>query len=266
MTTLFHCPFCASSERRIILNTDGMNLVKCEDCSFIYLKDLPDESVLYEGYHEWTGFQIENYSAQSSDSNLKALWHINQQRIEVLKQRLYNGSLLDIGCGSGGFMLSAKEAGFEVTGIDVSEKAVEFISDELNLNASNEAVQDLEESFDVITLWHVLEHFIDPVSELKKIHERLNTDGVLFGEVPNWKSIKFQLSGKRWEGGNHPLYHRSFFTPQTLKNSLKEAGFSKVNLIHLPYTKSGNKGLYYLLKKGFNIFHKDAFLTFMARN
>ncbi len=264
MTAQTHCPFCSLPRRRIILTTDGMDLVKCRGCGLIYLKDVPDERVLYEDYHECTGFDPGDYSVNSVHPNLKALWHINQQRIEVITRHRNSGALLDMGCGSGAFMLTAKKAGFDVFGIDVSEKAARFAREELNLNVTSKNINELTGQFNVITLWHVLEHFLNPVAELVKIHNKLCTDGVLIGEVPNWNSIKFQLSGKKWKGGNHPLYHRSFFSSQTLRKTILKAGFSKCKLIHLPYTSSGKKGPYHFLKKAFNSIHRDAFLAFAA--
>lgn len=258
------CLLCSSHDSSIIHTVDELDLAKCGNCGFIYLSTIPDESILYEDYHEETGFSEDEYSASGKDASLKALWNINQQRVKKIQSFKKGGNLLDIGCGSGAFMLSAKEHGFEPEGIDVSNKAVSFIKDTLNLQATTKNITEIEHNFEVITLWHVLEHFLDPVSELKKIHKKIENKGILVGEVPNWNSIKFQLSGKKWEGGNHPLYHRSFFTSNTLKKAFKKAGYSKFELIHLPYTSSGKKGTYYFLKKGFNAFNRDAFLTFVA--
>lgn len=262
METRLACPLCSSEIKKTILTTDGMDVVQCSDCDFIYLKDIPDESILYESYHEWTGFYQNDYSESGQEDSLKALWHINKQRIQKIKDFKTSGDLLDIGCGSGAFMLTALEHGFNPFGIDVSNKAIEFISNELKLRASTDTVFELDQQFDVITFWHVLEHFLDPVEELIKIHKKLKQDGMVFGEVPNWNSIKFQLSGKKWEGGNHPLYHRSFFTPKTLEEAFKKAGFSKFKILHVPYTSLGKKDAYYFLKKGFNTVNRDAFLTF----
>tara|TARA_R110002126_G_scaffold19675_2_gene73824 strand:- start:558 stop:794 length:237 start_codon:yes stop_codon:yes gene_type:complete len=78
MTTRLSWPICSSDSKDTILTTDGMDVVQCSDCNFIYLKDIPDESVLYENYHEWTGFSQDDYSETGQDDSLKALWHINQ--------------------------------------------------------------------------------------------------------------------------------------------------------------------------------------------
>jgi len=258
------CLLCSSQNHSIIHTVEKMNLVKCGNCKFIYLRTIPDESVLYESYHEWTGFSLEDYCKSGNDDSLKALWNINQQRVNKIIDFRKGGDLLDIGCGSGAFMLSAREYGFNPQGIDVSNKAIEFINDQLDLQASTKSITELEKNFEIITLWHVLEHFLDPVSELKNIHQKLENNGILVGEVPNWNSIKFQLSGQKWEGGNHPLYHRSFFTPNTLQRAILEAGFSSFRLVHLPYTSSGKKDAYYFLKKVFNLINRDAFLTFIA--
>ncbi|HCN37520.1 MAG TPA: hypothetical protein DIS94_07415, partial [Bacteroidetes bacterium] len=131
---------------------------------------------------------------------LKEIFAINSQRkIEILKFK-NSGSLLDVGCGSGLFLKSVSDV-FNVSGIDVSKKSINFAREEFGLDVSNKSLDDLisdGKKFDIITLWHVLEHFNNPVEDLKKIRNLLNENGVLIIEVPNWDSIKFQMSGKKW--------------------------------------------------------------------
>ncbi|HCN37521.1 MAG TPA: hypothetical protein DIS94_07420, partial [Bacteroidetes bacterium] len=73
----------------------------------------------------------------------------------------------------------------------------------------------------------------------------------------------FQMSGKKWKGGNHPLYHRSFFTSDTLKKLFKTIGFGELKNLNLSYEIPGKNGLYNFSKKFFNKINKDAFLNFI---
>jgi 2-polyprenyl-3-methyl-5-hydroxy-6-metoxy-1,4-benzoquinol methylase len=137
------------------------------------------------------------------------------------------------------------------------------------LSVYNKRVEELiseNRKYDMITLWHVLEHFLEPIEELKKIKELLTPNGILLIEVPNLKSIKFRLSGNKWKGGNHPLYHRSFFTAKTLKSTLSESGFSGAERLKFTYQLSNKGYLYNMSKKVFNTLAADAFLNFTARN
>lgn len=260
------CPNCGSNEYSTELTEKEFKIVKCNKCSLIYLLNPPDESEIYEEYYD-IKYSKDDYKKNSSFPDLAEIFAINEQRISYLKKYKPQGSLLDIGCGNGLFMKTASEAGYNINGIDVSKKAVEFAKNEFGLDVSNKTVEDLiseNKKFDIITLWHVLEHFWKPVDELKRIRSLLNEGGILFFEVPNWNSIKFKLSKTKWKGGNHPLYHRSFFTSDTLKESLKLAGFERSERLKISYKLPGKPGAYNVIKDVSNIFAMDAFLDFAA--
>ncbi|HCA41805.1 MAG TPA: hypothetical protein DEP28_00975 [Bacteroidetes bacterium] len=258
------CPICDSDDYVFELKEKEFILVKCKNCSLIYLQNPPDESEIYEDYYE-IEYNGKDYNEKSNYPLLKEIFAINSQRkIEILKFK-NSGSLLDVGCGSGLFLKSVSDV-FNVSGIDVSKKSINFAREEFGLDVSNKSLDDLisdGKKFDIITLWHVLEHFNNPVEDLKKIRNLLNENGVLIIEVPNWDSIKFQMSGKKWKGGNHPLYHRSFFTSDTLKKLFKTIGFGELKNLNLSYEIPGKNGLYNFSKKFFNKINKDAFLNFI---
>jgi 2-polyprenyl-3-methyl-5-hydroxy-6-metoxy-1,4-benzoquinol methylase len=203
---------------------------------------------------------------------LRDIFEINRQRTELIKELTNDKNdlkLLDIGCGSGLFLKSCKDEGINGEGIDVSNTALGFAKNEFGLTVYNKPIDELVEEYrkyDIITLWHVLEHFLEPIDELHKIKDLLTPKGILLIEVPNLKSIKFRLTGNKWKGGNHPLYHRSFFTSKTLLNTLADSGFHDVSRLKFTYQLRKKGFLYNLLKRVFNIFSADAFLNFMARN
>lgn len=263
------CPFCGNNENKLKIKESEFLISECASCGFIYLVNPPDESVIYEEYYQ-IEFTAGAYSGKSGIDYLDRIYEINKQRVALLKNSASaygNNTLLDIGCGSGLFLKSCSDAGITGTGIDVSKTALAFARDSFGLDVSNKTVDDLlkeEKKFDVITLWHVLEHFLNPVEELKKIRNLLNDNGLLFIEVPNFNSIKFRLSGYKWKGGNHPLYHRSFFTAKTLERTLEKAGFTKQLKINFTYSLRNNSFLYNLSKKIFVRLSADAFLNFKA--
>jgi 2-polyprenyl-3-methyl-5-hydroxy-6-metoxy-1,4-benzoquinol methylase len=195
------------------------------------------------------------------------LWHINSQRIKIMKSLQPHGTLLDIGCGYGFFLKSASEAGYSVQGMDISSRAIDFANNSLNVSANITTIQELIKSgkkFQIITLWHVLEHYLDPYFALRTVRDMLMVNGTCILEVPNLHSLKFKLARNKWSGGNHPLYHRTFFTAATLQRAIKEAGFSRFTRLKLSYSLPGRNIFYYNTKRILDQFAYDSFLTYAA--
>ncbi len=263
-----NCPNCNSGEYKIYLTEGDFKIVKCSNCSLVYLLNIPDESEIYEDYYK-IEFAKDDYSKDSKFPHLSEIYTINDQRLYYLRKLKLKGTLLDIGCGTGLFLQTAQNYGYEVSGIDVSQTALKFAQESFKLNVSDQKVEDLigqGKKYDFVTLWHVLEHFTNPKEELKKIRQLLNPSGVLLIEVPNLNSIKFKLAKDKWKGGNHPLYHRTFFTADSLKKTLELAEFNKTERLKISYELPGKSGLYNKSKDIFNMFAMDAFLDFAGYN
>jgi len=137
------------------------------------------------------------------------------------------GNLLDIGCGTGDFLVACKMQGWKSTGIEPNEKARKSGIAKLKTNSneknSEHIFQDIneyrtsiekgrtEEKFDVITLWHVLEHVPDITNYVKELHGLLTENGCLVVAVPNHKSYDAGVYGKYWAAYDTPrhLWHFS---------------------------------------------------------
>lgn len=260
-----NCPNCSSNIHSIIITEGVLKIARCRSCGLVYLLNPPEEKEIYEDYYS-VEFGKEDYSHESEFGHLREIYAINRQRVNKLKSVSGSGkSLLDIGCGTGLFMKTASESGFETYGIDISNNALRFAREEFGLNAEKKSVKELiteGKSFDIITLWHVLEHFLNPVKELKLIRELLNEKGLLIIEVPNFNSIEFRLSGRKWKGGNHPLYHRTFFTAKTLEDTLKLSGLGNFRRFMMSYRLPGRNFAMNVTKAFFNLLSMDAFLDY----
>jgi 2-polyprenyl-3-methyl-5-hydroxy-6-metoxy-1,4-benzoquinol methylase len=261
------CPYCGCQNAQIKLIEPPFLVVECQECQLVFTGNPPDDDKLYNEQYSPADPDPADYNRSSNNIYLRQLFAINEQRLATLKGFKPYSRLLDIGCDRGYFLKLAQNHGYEVQGIEVSERAIRYAQHSFSLNVTIESLPDLISSgaqFDIITLWHVLEHFSDPVGTLKQIHKLLGKKGICVIEVPNWHSLKFILSKQKWQGGNHPLYHRTFFTEQTLKNMLLTCGFNKVQRIKLSYKLPGQSWLYRQFKKSLNIFALDAFLDFIA--
>ena len=245
------CPHCGVGHGRLRYLEAGLRVVRCLGCGLVYLANPPEIVSLYEEYH----LPLQQVEPQ--------LLTINTRRIACVRRWRSSGRLLDVGCGIGLFLDSARSAGYDVFGIDVAARAIELCRNR-GLQVEVATLDDLLERdlrFDIITLWHVLEHFLDPFDELVKIRRLLAPRGLCLIEVPNLNSIKFMLSRRKWTGGNSPLYHRTFFTRTTLAQAIRESGFSGVRRLRLSY---GATALIRAGKRIFNVAALDSFLTFIA--
>jgi SAM-dependent methyltransferase len=203
------------------------------------------------------------YRPGGPDPFLSGLADMNRARAALVRRLGPPGPVLDAGCGLGFFVRSAADAGLDAIGTDLSEGAVRYARERLGVRAEAAPFESFAAAgrrFGAVTLWHVLEHFEDPLSRLKDILALLAPGGFVVAEVPNFHSVKFVLSGRRWEGGNHPLFHRTFFTARTLCDLLRRAGFVDVRRVALNYPFSGRGMPLGLAKRGLNAVALDAFL------
>jgi len=123
--------------------------------------------------------------------------------------------LLDVGCGMGGFLIVARELGFEVHGTEISEHARKFCHDHLGLDVvAPESLEQISGQFDVITIWHVLEHVMDPKNFISMYLAKLRSGGLVVIEVPNWSSFMSRVRKSNWRFIRKD--HLIYFTPDSL--------------------------------------------------
>jgi SAM-dependent methyltransferase len=139
--------------------------------------------------------------------------------------------LLDLGCGNGSFLLRARSAGWIVVGADFDQKAVEVARGQgLDVRLGGvEELDPIDEQFDVITLAHVIEHVPNPVGVLQACYSLLKPGGCLWIETPNIASEGHRLFGSSWRGLEPPR-HLVLFTLESMRNALRAAGFSEVEV------------------------------------
>jgi SAM-dependent methyltransferase len=137
------------------------------------------------------------------------------------------GRLLDFGCGTGRFLHTMAERGWAVLGLDASAAAVGAVRARYGLPALVGTLPhpDLRPgSFDVITMWHALEHLHRPLEALRAAFRLLVPGGKLIVATPNLDSLPYRLFGPAWFGLDLPR-HLTHFTPRTLTAMLHAAGF-----------------------------------------
>jgi 2-polyprenyl-3-methyl-5-hydroxy-6-metoxy-1,4-benzoquinol methylase len=140
------------------------------------------------------------------------------------------GRLLDVGCSTGVFLAAARERGWTVEGIEASEWAVLQARERYGLATIHRGfVEDAEmeqASFDVITMYDLLEHVDSPTVVLRRVHDWIRQGGFLFLNVPNFGSVVSRVLRSRW-----PLLlreHLWYFSPTTIERFLDKTGFDLI--------------------------------------
>ncbi len=163
----------------------------------------------------------------------QAFRHIARQRIKWLSKRVPGGRLLELGPGRGHLLDEARRWGFDPAGVEPSPELAARISAEFGISVECGFLDEVElsrDEFDLVCMYHVLEHVEDPLSMLKTIRELLADGGMLMIEVPNISSAMAVRKGDRWPAVQPQELHVSQFTPVTLAQLLGRAGLDVVEV------------------------------------
>jgi SAM-dependent methyltransferase len=198
----------------------GYDIVRCRDCRLVFTdaRTAPPPSQLYPP------FEQSDTAAQRSARSALSLFTL--QRARLVEAAKSSGRLLDYGAGSGAFARFMAGRGFEAVGLEPYSLGTTLEEPNLRLvRAPLAQVKDSLGRFDVITMWHVLEHLEHPVELLKELRSMLAPGGVLVVSVPNFASWQSGVFKGGWFHLDPPR-HLLQFEPSTLEDCLRRAGFS----------------------------------------
>ncbi len=235
------CPLCGSSAIAFLFSTadftvsrQSFEVWRCQDCTAAFTQDVPDAAAIGPYY------KADSYISHTDTRKglINRLYHWVRNITLVQKGKLVcrtagkkTGSLLDIGAGTGAFAAHMKSRGWEVTALEpdpeTRAKAKELHQLELKDTAALYALPD--GGFDVITLWHVLEHVHDLQGYLAKIQQLLRPGGIVVIAVPNYTSLDARYYGAYWAAWDLPrhLYH---FSPAAMKQLVSAMGLQFIGL------------------------------------
>jgi len=128
-----------------------------------------------------------------------------KKKLNLVNSLSTKGSILDIGAGTGEFLLTCKNDGWHVTGIEPSERAKQ-IAHQKGIGMEESLANLTDHSFDVITMWHVLEHVPNLEQQLKELKRLLKPNGVLLVAVPNYKSYDAKVYQEYWAAYDVPIH------------------------------------------------------------
>ncbi|MGA2822114.1 MAG: class I SAM-dependent methyltransferase [Bacteroidales bacterium] len=228
MEKLISCPVCGKSNFTPFLQSSDFFLTKeeytiviCNSCGMKFINPRPEANEISK-YYESPDY-ISHDAGKKSGLNFlykQVRNFLIKKKYRLVKEYSKGKKLLDIGCGTGEFIFFCKKNGFDVTGIEPGEIPRFFAQTEYKLDIHEEAYLDnlSHPEFDVITLWHVLEHVHLLHERMNKIVEIMKPDGTLIIAVPNSNSWDARYYGKFWAAYDLPrhLYHFSRGTLQIL--------------------------------------------------
>ncbi|MCS7019599.1 MAG: class I SAM-dependent methyltransferase [Cytophagales bacterium] len=194
-------------------------LVKCQQCGFVFAQKIPSLQEL-EAYYE--GYGRNDYLSPITVKRYEELL----QSWEGYRQ---TNRLLDVGCGVGYFLETAKKKGWQVYGTEYTERAVAICAAKgitMQKGELNPALYT-PESFDIITSFEVMEHICQPREEVAKFKYLLRKGGIVYITTPNFNStLRYYLQ----EHYNIIAYpeHLSYYTPATLQRLMETMGFKKI--------------------------------------
>ncbi len=137
------------------------------------------------------------------------------------------GHLLDIGCGTGSFLVFMRSLGWDVAGLESDPKAVQVAREGHGLKVTEADIEDAdlpEATYDAITMGHVIEHVLNPVQVLRVVFRWLKPGGTLVIRTPNARSWGHRLFHESWMSLDPPR-HLHLFSPRTLQTCVERAGF-----------------------------------------
>jgi 2-polyprenyl-3-methyl-5-hydroxy-6-metoxy-1,4-benzoquinol methylase len=239
------CPLCGSEKISVpfsctdnFISKEVFQLARCGDCGFEFTQDYPEENEIGKYYESDDYISHSDTSKSLSDKLYRLARSFMLRRKSNIVRKLTGlktGTILDIGSGTGHFADTMKSAGWQVKGIEINEKARNFSMANFGLDViAPEYISALQsERFDIITLWHVLEHFHDPFKYASEIRRLLKPDGVCIIALPNSSSFDAWHFSKFWAAYDVPR-HLWHFNPSTFRIFASKTGFMVKKILTLP--------------------------------
>jgi SAM-dependent methyltransferase len=231
------CPACGGRRARTLARFKDRTYLRCSGCGLAYMLRIAPPPVSYGGE-----YFFREYKAQYGKTYLEdfpGLVKTGKTRLERIAPLLPPSGgerrLLDIGCAYGPFLAAAREGGFSPLGLDPAEDAVRYVQDHLAIPALRgffpAAAKTMEGgSFDVVSLWYVLEHFPSPGEVLREINRLLKPGGVLAFSTPSLSGITGRFSSNRFLEKSPPD-HWTIWTPGCCGKITAQFGFDLTKVV-----------------------------------
>jgi len=225
------CVICGRSHAEVWLTgpdrfngrSDPYQLVRCPVCSLVWLNAPPSPSEM--GYHYGENYDREIANAASAPDH----WLPRRNKLLRLKS---GGAILDLGCGTGGFLSAMQAPPWKLYGVEMSEGAARVARQRCGAEVFAGDLLEApfpEKSFDAITCFNVFEHMYEPGAVLGRVSKWLKPGGIFYTMMPNIDSAACRVFRSYWYALEMPR-HLFHFSPATLKKLAQSSGLKEVSV------------------------------------
>ena len=241
----FFCPICNTTSGEFVsrcidhsVTRETFDIVRCKSCGYAQTVPLPDKLTIGKYYE--TDDYISHSETRSGILNklyLLVRWVNVKAKSNIVKRIAYcRDNLLDVGCGTGFFLIHCKQQGWNIAGVEQSAVARKKAEERINTTVYS-SIDDLaatRKTFDVITLWHVFEHLFDVNKSFEQLKLMLNPHGVLVLALPNLCSKDAEIYGNSWAAFDVPR-HISHFSPMSIRLLAEKHGMTLKKTIPMKF-------------------------------
>lgn len=240
-----NCPVCSSEQTSLLhkvkdhfLTGEKFIIWKCDNCDFCFTIQAPGENKISEYY------KSEEYISHSDTSkgltnrlyHLARQWMLRSKFNIIRKYSIKNqGKLLDIGCGTGYFAAYMNKKNWDCIGIEADRDAKKYAEERFGLKVFglNDMKSFNSSEFNVVTLWHVLEHLSSPKEVLNEISRILDEKGICIIALPNTGSFDAHYYKNYWAAWDVPR-HLWHFNISSFKNLIENSGLHLIAIKRMP--------------------------------
>lgn len=212
-----------------VFDLDVFPIVKCKQCGMIYV----NPRISLEANNKYYEFALTG-DQNFLDKHFFETYSFHRKKIDryirMIKKTKLEGRLLDIGCGNGYFLTRARESGFQVEGQEISPLFINYCRQTLDLTVYSGELDSLDlpaSSYDVITMFDVIEHVYTPGILLKECNRLLKPDGILVVTTHDIGNFLAKLYGVKWHM-IYPVGHVWYFNHITLSSLLNKEMFKEL--------------------------------------
>lgn len=217
-----HCCVCGNTtptEFKVNYQKENFSVIECKKCAFNFVPPYFRKQISYENYKD------ENVTKAVRHGNNWVKIERHKLRYQLIKKYKPSGSLFDLGAGWGHFMLTGKQLGYDVYGIEISEQPYLYSKNDLKLPVDHIDFFEMKEDkkFDIVTMWDVLEHIDKADDVIAKCARITAKDGYIVIQVPQIDSYFAKKYKENWKMMS--LDHVNYFGKKTITQLLANHGY-----------------------------------------
>ena len=238
------CPWCGSEKAQInlwlkdeFLTKEDFHICECLNCGLLYTMPRPEKEKIGAYYKSEAYYSHQENKKGFIPKVYERVKSINlKHKYRLATSGMQPGKLLDIGCGVGDFLHTAEMHGWECIGVEPSEDAKTIAQKRMKgmIITSEELESFSDGAFDVITMWHVLEHVDDLKWQVAQLQRLVKPSGRVIIALPNYKSYDGQFYKEHWAAYDVPR-HLNHFNRITLSKIFKTSGLELVKMDKLKW-------------------------------